>query len=260
MAQRSMDFIFNIMAAAKAKKRKSSKKPSAAQLRARRAFAAAAKARSKAARAKKRAGASARKPRVASKKRPTAASARKPRAAAKRKRNKTVIVKPKRVLVLNGKKRAAKKKRLNPRSVTPKVKAMAEMFSGRRVNRVDVLNCSDGTPTNLAKLGKLVLIKTERGTIKPASGNTYLCADAKGKLHLATSAAKLYDGPRQNFGEVSQVEYETKKPHLGYKNPTIFFHKMGEEGGKRPTLIADGKGGLKFRGGSYKIKREGIVN
>jgi hypothetical protein len=38
----------------------------------------------------------------------------------------------------------------------------------------------------------------------------------------------------------------------------IFFHKMGEEGGRRPELVADGKGGLKFKGGSYKIASEGI--
>lgn len=151
------------------------------------------------------------------------------------------------------------KRKRNRSTTTPKIKQMVESFSGRKVRGVSTLNVSDGAPKNLAKLGKLILIKAERGTIKPVKP-TWLCADTKGKLHLATSAERLFDGPATNFGEVLQVEYETSKPHLGHQKPTIFFHKMGEEGGKRPELIADGRGGLKFRGGSYRITREGIVN
>ena len=148
-----------------------------------------------------------------------------------------------------------KKKRRNPN-----VKELREKFTGTASRKTATMNASEGTPTSLAKLGKLILIKAERGTIQPASGTTWLCADAKGKLHLTTTAARLVDGPAQNFGEVIQIEYEVSKPHLGHKNPTIFFHKMGEDGGKRPLLIADGKGGLKLRGGSYRIEREGIVD
>jgi len=142
----------------------------------------------------------------------------------------------------------------------PPVRDLREKFTGTASRKTATMNASEGTPTSLAKLGKLILIKAERGTIKPASGTTWLCADAKGKLHLTTTAARLVDGPAQNFGEVSQIEYEASKPHLGHKRPTIFFHKMGEDGGKRPVLIADGKGGLKLRGGSYRIEREGIVD
>lgn len=276
---------------AASKKRRSNKAPSAKQLAARRKFAAAAKARSKAA-----------------------------KAARPRKRNKTIIKKALKVIVLNpgtvvrrkvrnshmdlvirgtaektakgwkvgrkviaqGKgitpissgyyldkatgtifaKRARNKaaKKRNSAKTTPKIKAIAESFSGRKVRSVSTLNVSEGSPKNLAKLGKLVLIETQGGTIKPASGTTWLCADAKGKLHLATSAASLYDGGARNFGKVLQVEYEASKPHLGHSHSTIFSHEMGEEGGKKPVLIADGKGGLKFRGGSYRITREGIVN
>ena len=70
----------------------------------------------------------------------------------------------------------------------------------------------------------------------------------------------FYEGPAANLGEVKEIEYQEAKPHLGHKKQTIFFHKMGEEGGRRPVLIADGKGGLKLRGGSYRIEREGIVD
>lgn len=174
----------------------------------------------------------------------------------KRAAHKTVIVKPRRVLVINGKKKAAKKR--NGAKASPKAKQIRKDFTGMESKKTAVLLAPKGTPRNLAKLGKLILIKTERGTIKPPNkGTTWLCADTKGKLHVATSVP--YDGPAGNFGEVIQVEYETAKPSLGYKNKTIFFHKMGEEGGRRPTLSAD-KEGLRFRGGSYKITRQGIVD
>lgn len=142
----------------------------------------------------------------------------------------------------------------------PSVKDLREKFTGTQSRKTATMNVANGTPAHLAKLGKLVLIKAQNGTIKPAIGTTWLCADAKGKLHLATTAERLYDGPATDFGEVTQIEYEARKPHLGHNNQTIFFHKMGEEGGKKPVLIGDGKGGLKLRGGSYRIEREGIVD
>jgi hypothetical protein len=225
------------------KKRRNTKKPSAKQLAARRKFAAMARARAKAAK----------------KKRP-AASAKKPRRAVAKKRNKTVIVKPKRVLVVNSKKRAAKKRR-NSNQASPKTKQLREKFTGMKSRKTTQVFAAKGTPSNVAKLGKLVLIDTQNATIRP-TGMVYLCADAKGKLHICGGKdAPLYTGPAQNFGEVIKLEYETAKPHLYPGQGTIqFYHRMGEAGGKRPVLIGDGKGNLKLKGGSYKITREGIVN
>jgi hypothetical protein len=118
-----------------------------------------------------------------------------------------------------------------------------------------------GTPNGLAKLGKLVSITTEEGTLKPVHGAAWLCADTAGKLHIgATSPSPLFDGPPRSFGEVSKIEYEARKPHLGYKNPAIWFHHLGEEDGVKPTLRADGKGGLVFRGGHYRITSQGLEN
>lgn len=143
-----------------------------------------------------------------------------------------------------------------------KVRAIREKFSGRPSTKTATMIAPNGTPANLAKLGKLVLIKAQKALIKPTSKNpgsiVWLCADAKGKLHLCTTGADLYNGPAQDFGEVSQIEYQAIKPHLGHPSPTIFFHKMGEEGGKRPHLVSDGQGGLKFKGGDYTIGAEGI--
>ncbi len=159
---------------------------------------------------------------------------------------------------------AAKHK--NPRSravkASKKVRTIREKFTGLKSRKTSVMNAPKGTPANLAKLGRLVSIKAEKGTLRPARRNpgqiVWLCADARGKLHLCTTGDRLIDGPAQSFGQIREIEYEAIKPHLGHKRPTIFFHNMGEEGGKRPELRADGAGGLKIQGGTYYITPEGI--
>lgn len=345
------------MPAKKATKRKSKKAPSPAQLRARKAFAAAAKARSKAAKGKKRAS---KKPSV------------------KRARNKTIITKPRKVVVLNGRKKATKRrnaehrdaahpihvsqywqgrkgyltpwqrahkagqqglfehgiKARNPKKnplhdtygwgthktdagykwtvhgythgvgqetlksglqptrekataqakkwvlyfrkvkaqsakknpatkkASPAVRKIRKSFTGLTANKTTAMHVPQGTPVNLAKLGRLVSIKTEKGVINPAKGvGLVLCSDAKGRLHIASTKKPGVKNPahKQTFGEVKEIEYETAKPHLGYKKSTIFFHRMGEEGGRKPTLFSDGQY-LRLRGGSYKITPRGIVN
>lgn len=57
------------------------------------------------------------------------------------------------------------------------------------------------------------------------------------------------------------IEYEAYKPHLyGKFSPTyLFFHKMGEEGGRQPELIVQ-NGCLMPIKGDYTITREGIRN
>lgn len=142
----------------------------------------------------------------------------------------------------------------------PSVKSIRKEFAGT-LGKASQVFAPIGTPRNVAKLGKLLLIDTENATIKP-TGIVYLCADSKGKLHLCGSKnVPIYSGAAQSFGRVKKLEYETAKPHLYPGQGTIqFWHKMGEESGNQPTLYADGKGGLKFRGGSYRITREGIVD
>jgi hypothetical protein len=153
-------------------------------------------------------------------------------------------------------KRHARKSKLNPSAESIR-KDFAGSVSGERE-----LFFPQGTPAGkLAKLGKLVSITTEEGTIKPVSGSAWLCADTKGKLHIGSvSGAPLFDGPKRSFGHVTKLEYESRKPHLGYKGPIIWFHHAGEENGIRPKLIADGKGGLVFKGGDYRLTRRGIEN
>jgi len=154
----------------------------------------------------------------------------------------------------------ARRKELESRRRNPSPAEIRKEFAGA-VTGEKTLRFPEGTPQGLAKLGKLVSITTEQGTIRPVAGSAWLCSDTRGKLHLGTTAqGNLYDGPKCDFGEVSKVEYEDYKKHLGYSRPTIFFHHLGEKNGIRPRLCADGKGGLVFRGGDYRIGARGIEN
>lgn len=159
-------------------------------------------------------------------------------------------------------KRAVKKSsRVLKGKRNPSAESIRKTFAGS-VSGERELFFPQGTPSGkLAKLGRLVSITTKAGTIKPISGTAWLCADTKGKLHIgSTKQAPLIDGPARNFGEVTKLEYEGSKPHLGYRGPIIWFHRVGEENQIRPTLRADGKGGLVFRGGDYRITERGIEN
>lgn len=143
----------------------------------------------------------------------------------------------------------------------PTATEIRKEFAGRAGAGRDLYFPLGTPPGELAKLGKLVLIKTCSGDIAPVAGTAWLCADAGGKLHIgATKPAPLYSGPAGRIGKVKMIEYEETKPHLGYPNPTIWFHKLGEETGHRPTLHADAHGGLYIKGGAYRITRRGIEN
>ncbi len=147
--------------------------------------------------------------------------------------------------------------RRNP--ATSKTRQIRETFTGQASNRTANKYAPDGTPAELAKLGDLVSIKTEKGKIVPAgSGAVWLCSDSKGRFHICTDGSRLIDGPARSFGQILEIEYEATKPHLGFKKPTVFYHKLAEEGGRHPELITDGKGGLKIKGGTYYITAEGI--
>lgn len=159
------------------------------------------------------------------------------------------------------KKVVAGKKNVTRRRNPDAAIAQRKEFAGR-FNGFNDLYFPQGTPQGISKLGKLVLIKTQVGDIAPVSGTAWLCRDLDGKLHIGTTKpnAVLWEGQAGSLGEVKRLEYEESKPHLGHPNPTVWFHKMGEETGERPTLYSDGAGGLKFRGGRYRIDSRGIVN
>lgn len=177
----------------------------------------------------------------------------KKRKVTKKRRNKTVIVKPKRVLVMN----KAKVKRRN--GAADEAKKQRQMFAGKS-GRVLNLRMPEGTPTHgLSTLGPLAVIESERlGTIKPTGGKCYYCRDLKGKLYFGTPDGQkpLWSGPAESLGPVRRVEYMAAKPHLGEPRVVQWYHDFEAP---FPILKADGDGGIRQVGGGYKIKREGIV-
>jgi hypothetical protein len=195
--------------------------------------------------------------------RPAAAPRRRNANSAAAKRRRTLSTRSKNHTSSRKSARRPKRQR-NAKRASPQVRALREKFTGTKSTKSSTMTAPNGTPRNLAKLGRVVSIKAKKATIKPSrknpTGGVWLCADARGKLHLCTTGARLIEGPARSFGEVREIEYEAAKPHLGHKRPTIFFHKLGEEGGRRPELVADGNGGLKFKGGDYTIESEGIRN
>lgn len=154
-----------------------------------------------------------------------------------------------------------KKTRRNPDTPAQKL----QEFRGYPKDRDDNLRFPNGTPSGLYRLGVLKKIVTTHNTINMPSNQVWLCADTKGKLYvggLTKGAAKgrVVNAPAGSLGKVTRIEYLEKKPHLRDFDKTLYFHKMGEEDGNKPTLYSDGDGNLLFKGGNYEVTYLGIVN
>lgn len=162
------------------------------------------------------------------------------------------------------KRNAAKKKKPAKKAArrNPTVAEIRKDFAGSLKGGAKTLYFPVGTPTGeLAKLGKLIAVKTQAGEIEPVKGVAWLCCDHLGNLYIGSvKPAPLFEGPARSLGAVEWIDYQDVKKHLGYSNPTIWRHQMGEKGGRRPTLHVDKQGGLFFKGGSYRITTRGIEN
>lgn len=153
-------------------------------------------------------------------------------------------------------------KRSNPkRPAASKTRKIYEKFSGKKAKRQTTLTAPAGTPSTVAKLGRLRLIRTTDGRKWAFAGAKapFLAADHKGKLHVVGGQYRA-NPTGETCGEIERIEYETSKPHLGQTQPTIYFHDMGEETGERPTLKIDSEGLIKIAGGAYRIEADGIHN
>lgn len=228
-------------------KRKTSKKPTPAQIRARKKFAAMAKERARLARIKK------------------GLTAKKTTKARKTKKRNTTIIRAKRVKVVsaNPKRSRSKAKRKNPSSI---LKKKRERFTGKKSTKTLSLSAPSGAPSQLAILGRLKAIKLKGKTVSaprtknPNGKGVYLAEDTKGNLHIIGDPLPLMKEKGRHLGEIREIEYIAQKPHLGYPETTEFFHQFGEEGGKRPHLSTDSEGALLIKGGDYFITERGIEN
>ena len=140
-----------------------------------------------------------------------------------------------------------------------KTRELYEKFNGRPARKTTTKSAPNGTPKNVAKLGGLRLIKTTDGRKWKFSGSGApdLAADSRGRLHVVGGQYRA-NPAGEHVGEIEQIEYETKKPHLGQPQQTIYYHRLGEEGGQRPRLVIDREGLIKIHGGDYRIEADGI--
>lgn len=156
------------------------------------------------------------------------------------------------------------------------IEAMTQKFLGHPTDparEMDVI-APQGTPRDVARLGDLVLLKTDTEEFAFEDGEAYLLADGRDNLYVgfASDADVNSIEPNTNFGHLEQVNYVAQKDHLNPRNrrhsrkkrrngePIEWFHHFGEEGGQLPKLQSDADGMLHIVGGSYTIEAEGITD
>lgn len=145
----------------------------------------------------------------------------------------------------------------------PSVQAIAEKFQGRASGAVREYKAASVAPSNLARLGKLVLIVVEGRTIRIPGAMA--CVDTKEKLWIVGNRAPLFTvkakpGQRINYGFIDRIVYDTAKAHIGNGKRYEYDHHLGEDGGRKPELHVDHEGMPVIVGGDYKITKAGIVN
>jgi len=153
--------------------------------------------------------------------------------------------------------------------------ALTEEFHGRPVRSTREVAERYETPTQLADLGRLVMLLVWLDEDHPAElrfgGNVRVaCTGDGGSLYFVGGDQRLdlaklgRDGylPKDSvrIGEVETIVYFTSKEFHDF-DPVEYQHEFGEEGGELPVLAYDSRNKkLYLVGGSYTVRREGIVN
>lgn len=140
-----------------------------------------------------------------------------------------------------------------------------EMFQGRRVEKVNPMPVSRhaGPRPKMDQLGGLVELKLADGRVIKTNPRTFRLCAMRGRMWIVGGKFAKADANQparvlNPFDHVDHVVYETHKPHHGDAPGTHYIHKLGEEGGLLPLLCVDNEGFPVLKGGSYKIRREGI--
>ena len=164
--------------------------------------------------------------------------------------------------------RSAVSKKANPN--TPALQKIHQDFLGRENSGKVLKLYTPPGPKDVGAMAKLTLIKLADGKeLRFRSGDAWIGGVQNGRsrrIHIGLKQPfPMPNGldPNQphDYGEVKLIEYRARKPHLyGENSPEYpFYHKLGDEDGRRPRLILH-HGCLALRGGGYDIKREGIRN
>lgn len=165
-----------------------------------------------------------------------------------------------------GTKRNASARRPNGSNTALAQKRRSE-FVGRPSKKIITSYAPKGSGAKgtLAGMGKLKRLKIKgRGWID-FKGVPYLAHSPKkdrifvlGKQYSMAKFKKRNPEGSADIGEVTHIEYEAVKTHLGDTTPIIYVHEFGEEGGERPHAIVNEENLLILEGGDYYITPEGI--
>jgi hypothetical protein len=170
------------------------------------------------------------------------------------------------------------RKRRNPDGAPAQIETLFEDFQGRPVEGYDLAEAPEWTPNDVAVLGGLAKLHLKGGEkVEFDPTQVLLCADKNGELIIVGArfdfTGELPDGPGTYevieapayfpsdavlIDEITKIEYDTHKDHIGDGEEYRFVHKFGEEGGERPFLALDADGFPMIIGGDWYITREGI--
>jgi len=159
---------------------------------------------------------------------------------------------------------AALTKQRKKRKSNPSIHKLSETFQGKANGAVKEYKASNAAPADLARIGKLVLLKLQSGKGKEQSirmPGAMVATDTKGKLWLVSLRAPMFQskakpGQRLDAGEIQRIVYLTAKKHIGNGALTEYDHRFESP---VPHLHIDHEGMPIISGGRYKIKAEGIT-
>lgn len=167
----------------------------------------------------------------------------------------------------NGKKRSVSARASNGAGTSLARKRRAE-FVGRPSKKIISTYAPKGSGakpySTLVAMGKLKKVYIKGRTPLNFNGAAILAHDPKtdkmfvlGREYTLKHLKKNPDG-FEDLGEVTRIEYEATKTHLGDETPVTYFHKLGEEGGEKPHAVINEENLLLLEGGDYYITPEGI--
>lgn len=150
-------------------------------------------------------------------------------------------------------------------------KAAFQEFTGKASRKVSTNYAPKGSGARgtLAAMGQLKKIYVKGRTALDFKGGPnapLLARDPKTNQMFVLGKQYKLTLPRRNpsgmedLGEITRLEYECQKAHLGDTQTVTYFHPMGEEGGRKPHCLVNSEGLIVISGGDYSIGPEGIRN
>jgi hypothetical protein len=137
-------------------------------------------------------------------------------------------------------------------------------FLDRETWRFREYHTPEGTPKDVAMLGKLIELGMADGQLLTFEDNPAALGASGGKikrrLHIGLSfpyamPEGLEMGREFDYGDILSCAYEARKPHLDTGKLNEYEHEFENE---LPQLIFV-NGLLRFRFGSYTVSRYGII-